>query len=89
MLVVKTLSGFTYEIDTGNKKIRCLLNANEREPTDRQGKDKEWKAFKDISRVVIGSGILISWHPMTTPLFHNSPPNFSPTTLTSPVIEIE
>ena len=42
----KTYSGSIYELDQENKRIRRLTgNAN---PTERQGKDGDWKPYKEL-----------------------------------------
>jgi len=49
----------TYEVDEDAKKIRRLYGAGD--PTNRQGKDAEWREFSKISSVTIGDPVLIIW----------------------------
>lgn len=49
----------TYEVDHELKKIRRLYGVDD--PTNRQGKDAEWREFNKISPVVIGDPVLIIW----------------------------
>jgi hypothetical protein len=57
-MIFKTQNS-TYEVDSESKKIRRLYGADD--PTDRQGKDAEWRDFEKISPVVIGDPVLIIW----------------------------
>ncbi len=49
----------TYEVDHELKKIRRLYGDGD--PTNRQGKDAEWREFSKISPVTIGDPVLIVW----------------------------
>jgi hypothetical protein len=80
----KTMSGTIYEVDWVSKKVRRLSGTAD--PTLRQGKDGEWKAF-DHMRVCVGECTLIQWDPETTPLLDGNGIGI-PATLTSKVIEI-
>ena len=80
----RTYTGSVYEVDQQGKRIRRLTGKNE--PTSRQGKDNEWRAYNDLI-LNVGRSAWIFWDPKTTPLLDGSLGG-SPTTVTSEVIEI-
>lgn len=86
ILVFETASGSTYEIDQEAKKIRRVMGA--RAPQPRQGRDGEWRAYRDVSPLEIGDPVFIYWPKATTPLLEGSPPDAEPATRTAPVVRI-
>lgn len=88
MSIVKfvTESGSAYEMDTENKCVRRLNGGAD--PTPRQGKDGEWRAYESTSGARVGEQVLIIWDHRTTPLLSGSPVGAAPATVTSPVKEI-
>lgn len=79
-----TASGSTYEVNTDSKQIRRLTGVNDPQP--RQGKDGEFKSYKELL-LKLNTSAIICWDPATTaPLDPNRPG--TPTTITSVVIKI-
>lgn len=58
-MLFQTVNGSSYEVDQENKKIRRLSGSSN--PTNRQGKDGDWKTFFNISPIVEGKGVVIFW----------------------------
>ena len=82
----RTYTGSVYEVDQQGKRIRRLTGKNE--PTSRQGKDNEWRDYRELI-LTVGKSAWIFWDPKTTPLLDgNVDENACPTTVTSEVIEI-
>ena len=85
-----TISGSMYEVDLEEKKCRRLIGIQDPQP--RQGKDGEWKNYKDIfpSPPLVGMQVIFIWDPETTPSLGILPEDvpYTPTTLTSLVAEI-
>lgn len=59
VVVYKTESGSTYEVDYDGKRVRRMSGT--KEPTERQGKDGEWKVYEDIIRPTIGHRLAFVW----------------------------
>jgi hypothetical protein len=55
-----TESGSTYEVDLENKRVRRLAGA--KSPTERQGKDGDWRTFVGISPIRSGLPVLFIWN---------------------------
>lgn len=85
-MIFTTESGSAYEVDTIKRRVRRLRGVTD--PTPRQGKDGEWRAFKGMSAVAPGRSVVFSWDPETTPLLPGSDSGSLPATVTSPVKEI-
>ena len=62
-MIFQTESGSIYEINNEAKQIRRLANTNNTLPTDRQGKDEEWKNYYELfpNPIMVGSGVVIVW----------------------------
>lgn len=84
MIGFETKSGSTYEVDVDGRKIRRLTG--QKDPQPRQGKDGEWKPFKEVGEIELGRPVAILWDPKTTPLHAGSPSEATPATITSPVV---
>lgn len=82
----RTESGSHYEIDRTKRQIRRIAGPNA--PSKRQGKDGEWKHYEFASDVVVGNQVVIFWD-NSEKLLDGSPPGAHPTTMTSPVAEVE
>lgn len=56
-----TASGSVYEVDTAKKRIRRLNGV--KDPTPRQGKDGEWRSYRQLhpDPIKVGSGVVILW----------------------------
>jgi hypothetical protein len=79
-----TYSQSVYEVDTDNKQIRRLTGITDPQP--RQGKDGEFKSYKELY-LKLGESAVIFWDPeTTTPIDPNRPG--VPTTVTNIVIKI-
>ena len=78
-----------YEVDTQNKRVRRMSGKDN--PTPRQGADGAWRAYASIfpDPPTVGSELLIMWEPATTPLLEGSPEGAVPTTITSPITQID
>ena len=48
-----------YEIDKENCRVRRITGKEK--PTDRQGKDGEWREYFSISNVKLGKSMMICW----------------------------
>lgn len=59
MITFKTATGSVYQIDTPNKRIRRLYGSHS--PTQRQGKDGEWKTFVRVGNLQINRPCMITW----------------------------
>ncbi len=81
-----TQSGSTYELDVERKRVRRLSGA--RAPEPRLGTDGGWRSYKDVSDVRRGACVFITW-PEGTPLHAGSPSWAVPSTITSPVVEVQ
>lgn len=80
-MIFKTISGSTYEYDESLKRIRRLYGNFA--ASTRQGNDGEWKQYKSITPVIVGSQVLIVWdYAVEDDLLVGK------STLTSPVKEI-
>ncbi len=55
----ETLSGSLYEVDDEASKVRRLIGVSD--PTPRQGKDGEWKAFTTRTPIVLNQGVSFIW----------------------------
>lgn len=58
-MIFQTVSGSLYELDRSNNRIRRLIGINN--PTDRQGKDGEWKQYSTVSAIKVGIPVVIVW----------------------------
>ena len=72
-MIYTTRSGSVYEVDDTNLKIRRLTGS--KDPTERQGKNGEWKAYHSIT--LLNEGLLINWD------------GDIKCTLTSPIVKVE
>jgi hypothetical protein len=81
-----TCSGSIYEVDQETKRIRRLIGTGD--PTTRQGKDGEWRAYERLD-LEVGESAWIFWNPKTTSLLEGNAFGGTPTTVTSPVVNIE
>ena len=89
-----TQSGSVYEADLGEMKIRRLNGV--KDPTPRQGKDGEWKAYKSLSShpileedLFVGGDAWIMWDPANTPPLSGDGIPHIPYTQTSSIVSIE
>ena len=87
-MLFTTISGSRYEVDQNKKRIRRLLGSMS--PTNRQGKDGEWKQFFSISPIVEGKSVVIIWVdetllPETVQILKDTPSMVVPMTTTSSV----
>lgn len=84
MIVFKTETGSTYQVDHEVKRIRRLHNTKGLAPTERQGQDGEWKSYVDISLAMTGLRVSIVWK-------YDEVPNgvIARRTLTSRVVSVE
>jgi hypothetical protein len=55
----ETKSGSIYEVDETNKRVRRVSGIMP--GTSRVGNDGQWKAYYEISPVVVGQPVLIIW----------------------------
>lgn len=80
-----TESGSTYQVDLTNKKIRRVKGVAD--PTPRQGRDGEWKAFKQLipNAVTVGHPLIVMWTDEEKPFI----PGGLPSTMTSRVTYVE
>lgn len=72
-MIVRTASGSIYEFDQAKKQVRRIEGVHN--PTPRQGKDGEWKAYASLHKVE--GCLLITWNLEDTSI---------PATITSPII---
>lgn len=56
-----TISGSVYEVNTDSKQIRRLNGTQD--PTPRQGKDGQWRAYDEIAPnpPKVGASVAIKW----------------------------
>lgn len=87
-----TVSGSVYEVNFDSKKIRRLNGV--KDSTSRQGKDGEWRAYKELIPSPLKKGVsaVIIWKDDTELLDETIVEDGMiaiPTTRTSTVVEIE
>lgn len=60
-----TASGSVYEVNTDSKQIRRLNGV--KDPTPRQGKDGQWRAYEEIfpDPPRVGASLVIKWDSKT------------------------
>jgi len=59
MIKFETISGSLYEVDQKNCCVRRLVGVND--PTPRQGPDGEWRDYADITYIIPGQPVIITW----------------------------
>lgn len=59
MIQFKTESGSIYEVDTESKRARRV--SGEHEPTERQGRDGQWRRYLWVSPIKVGLPVFFTW----------------------------